>query len=97
MFLARVSVDIVDGSCDTRRARGCFRESDALAIYNNEKHPDILFFNAYYEWKMAVEAENPTREKIAFGRMKALRSSLERRSPEVDAFDDFVERGRSHA
>jgi tetratricopeptide (TPR) repeat protein len=82
---------------DTRRARGCFRESDALAIYNNEKHPDILFFNSFFEWKMAVEAENPTREKIAFGRLKALRSSLERRSPEVDAFDDFVERGRSHA
>ena len=82
---------------DTRRARGCFRESDALAIYNNEKHPDILFFNSFCEWKMAVEAENPTREKIAFGRLKALRSSLERRSPEVEAFDDYVERGRSHA
>ena len=82
---------------DPRRARGCFRESDALAMYNNEKHPAILFFNAYYEWKMAQESENPTRERIAFGRLKALRSSLERRSPEVAAFDDHVERGRADA
>ena len=82
---------------DTRRAHGCFRESDALAVYNNEKHPDILFFNAFYEWRMATDEDNPTREKIAFGRMKALRSSLERKFPEVEVFDDFVERGRCHA
>lgn len=82
---------------DARRARGCFRESDALAMYNNEKHPAILFFNAFYEWRMAQESQNPTRERIAFGRLKALRSSLERRSPEVAAFDDHVERGRSDA
>jgi tetratricopeptide (TPR) repeat protein len=82
---------------DTRRARGCFRESDALALYNNEKQADILFFNAYYEWRMAIEESNPTREKIAFGRLKALRSSLERRFPEVEAFDELMERGRRHA
>ncbi len=82
---------------DFRRARGCFRESDALAIYNNEKQTDILFTNAYYEWKMAIDESNPTREKIAFGRMKALRSTLERRLPEVEAFDEYVERGRNHA
>ena len=82
---------------DTRRAHGCFRESDALAVYNNEKQPDILFFNAFYEWRMAIEEDNPTREKIAFGRLKALRSCLERKFPEVEAFDDFVERGRYHA
>jgi tetratricopeptide (TPR) repeat protein len=82
---------------DIRRARGCFRESDALAVHNNEKQTDILFFNAYYEWRMAIEDDNPTREKIAFGRLKALRSSLERRIAEVDAFDEYVERGRSHA
>jgi len=82
---------------DAKRARGCFRESDALAMYNNEKHPEILFFNAFFDWKMAKEEDNPTREKISFGRMKALRSSLERRSPEVEIFDDYVERGRSHA
>jgi len=82
---------------DLQRARNCFRESDALAIFNDEKQTDILFSNAYYEWMMARNEQNPTREKIAFGRLKALRSSLERRLPEVEAFDEFVERGRSHA
>jgi tetratricopeptide (TPR) repeat protein len=79
------------------RARSCFRESDALANYNNEKHPDILFHNAFYEWQMARSEINPTREKIAFGRLKALRSSIERSMPEVEAFDAYVERGRGHA
>jgi hypothetical protein len=46
---------------------------------------------------MAADQANPTREKIAFGRLKALRSSLERRFPEVDTFDAFVERRRSDA
>ena len=82
---------------DTRRARGCFRESDALAVYNNERQPDLLFVNAFYEWKMAIEEDNPTREKIAFGRLKVLRSGLERRLAEVDDFDQHVEGGRRHA
>ena len=82
---------------DAKRAKGCFRESNALAVYNNEKQPDILFFNAYYEWKMAAEGGNPTREKIAFGRLKILRSSLERKFAEVEAFDEFVEKGRRDA
>jgi hypothetical protein len=46
---------------------------------------------------MAQQEENPTRAKIAFGRLKALRSSLERRFPEVEDFDSYVERGRVHA
>jgi len=82
---------------DHARARACFRESDALAIHHTEKQTDILFTNAFYEWKMAAEETNPTREKIAFGRLKALRSSIERRMPEVEAFDDYMERGRTHA
>jgi len=82
---------------DNDRARKCFRESDALAVYNNEKQPDILFFNAYYEWTMAMAEQNPTREKIAFGRLKALRSCLERKFIEVEAFDEHVERGRYDA
>jgi len=82
---------------DLRRARRCFRESDTLAVYNDEKHFDILFFNAYFEWKMAQLEDNPTRTKIAFGRLKVLRASLERRFPEVEAFDEHVERGRAHA
>ncbi|HKQ62743.1 MAG TPA: helix-turn-helix domain-containing protein [Candidatus Polarisedimenticolaceae bacterium] len=81
---------------DRGRARHCLRESDALCQQDNEKQPDLLFFNAFYEWKMAAEEHNPTREKIAFGRLKALRSSLERRLDEVEEFDRFVEGGRFH-
>ena len=79
---------------ETDQAQSCLRQSDALAG-SPEKYPDVLFFNAYYEWKMATNQGNPTREKIAFGRLKALRSSLERRFLEVEAFDAFVERRRS--
>jgi len=79
---------------ETDQAQSCLRQSDALAG-SPEKYPDVLFFNAYYEWKMAGNQGNPTREKIAFGRLKALRSTLERRSLEVEAFDAFVERRRS--
>ena len=82
---------------DSDRARGCFREADALALYNGERQTDILFLSAYYQWKMATEADNPTREKIAFGRLKALRSDLERKFPEVEAFDQYLERGCRHA
>ena len=81
---------------DVDRARRCFRGSDALAN-GDEKFNDILFYNSYYEWKMALQDDNPTRAKLAFGRLKALRSTLERRIPEVEAFDEFVERGRAHA
>lgn len=82
---------------EPEQARPCFRESDALANFNNESYPDILFFNAFYEWQMAIEDDNQTRARIAFGRLKALRSNLERRFAEVDAFDEYVERGRAHA
>jgi tetratricopeptide (TPR) repeat protein len=83
-------------SSDAAQAQSCFRQSDALAG-SPEKYPDILFFNAFYEWKMAADQANPTREKIAFGRLKVLRSSLERRFAEVEAFDAYVERRRSDA
>jgi tetratricopeptide (TPR) repeat protein len=83
-------------SGEIAQAQSCFRQSDALAS-SPDKYPDILFFNAYYEWKIASNEANPTREKIAFGRLKALRSSLERRFLEVEAFDAFVERRRSNA
>jgi tetratricopeptide (TPR) repeat protein len=82
---------------DFHRSHGCFRQSDTLAVYNNEKHSDILFSNAYYEWKMAEREDNPTRTKIALGRLKVLRSNLERRFPEVEEFDRYVERRRAHA
>ena len=84
-------------SDDPKRARSCFRESDTLAGRNQDRHNDVLFLNAYYEWKMAEAEDNPTRSKIALGRLKMLRSSLERRFPEVEEFDRYVERRRAHA
>jgi tetratricopeptide (TPR) repeat protein len=82
---------------DLKRARGCFRESDTLAGQGSERHTDVLFLNAYYEWKMANAEDNPTRVKIALGRLKVLRSTLERRFPEVEEFDRYVERRRANA
>jgi len=82
---------------DPAKARVCFAESNSLASSEPEMQTETLFFNAFYEWKMATGEANPTREKIAFGRLKALRASLERRLPEVEAFDAHVERGRSDA
>jgi len=43
---------------------------------------------------MAREESNMTREKIAFGRLRHLRSLIERRFPEVDEFDAHIERTR---
>ncbi len=82
---------------DPLRAQACLRQSDALAGTGDRRYTDLLFLNSFYEWRMAGEQGNPTREKIAFGRMKALRAGLERRFPEVEAFDVYVERGRADA
>ena len=46
---------------------------------------------------MARSEDNPTRAKIALGRLKVLRSTLERRFPEVEEFDRYVERRRANA
>ena len=80
---------------DFERARKCLRESDALASAAEARFNDLLFTNAFYDWKIAGEEANPTRERIALGRLKALRSTLERWLPEVEAFDAWVERRRS--
>jgi transcriptional regulator with XRE-family HTH domain len=80
------------------RALQALGESDALASRPEEAYQDILFLNAYHRWQMARQQGNPTREKIAFGRLRHLRSTLERRFPEVEEFDRHIERiGRSHA
>jgi len=79
-------------------ARASFAESDALAARSDEAYHDILFLNAFRRWEMARQEGNDTREKIAFGRLRHLRSLLERRFPEVEEFDRFVERvRRKHA
>lgn len=80
------------------RCRRCLRESDALSGGDRVRFADVMFLNAYYEWRLARDEDHPTREKIAFGRLKALRSGIEKRFPELDEFDDFIERrGGSHA
>ena len=82
---------------DRERAHRCFRESDAIAGSTDGRFGDLLFLNAYFEWRLAAEDGGGTREKIAFGRLKVLRSEIERRFPEVEAFDAHVERGRADA
>jgi tetratricopeptide (TPR) repeat protein len=86
------------GRGDREEARRCFQESDGLASREDESYSDVLFLNAFRRWEMAREEGHGTREKIAFGRLRHLRARLERRFPEVDAFDRHVERNRrSHA
>lgn len=83
---------------DSEAARASFAESDSLASRSDEAYHDILFLNAFRRWEIARREGNDTREKIAFGRLRHLRSFLERRFPEVDEFDRIVETvRRKHA
>lgn len=83
---------------ENERASGLLSESDALASRSEESYHDILFLNAFRRWEMARVDANPTREKIAFGRLRHLRSLIERRFPEVEQFDRHVEAiRRNHA
>ncbi len=79
---------------DTKLALTSFSESDVFAARGNNCYHDILFLNAYRRWEIARSEENGTREKIAFGRLRHLRSMLQRRFPEVDAFDVHIDRNR---
>ena len=76
------------------RATKEFAESDLLASDPAGPYNDILFLNSYHRWVSAREDGNGTREKIAFGRLRHLRSVLERRFPEVDEFDRWVAKHR---
>ena len=82
---------------DDRRARHCFKESEKICNTPDRQFADLLFVNAYYEWKLARTDQNPTRIRIAFGRLKSLRSSIEKKFPEIIDFDTYIERGRSDA
>ena len=75
-------------------ARETLNDSDALASRAGDAYHDILFLNAFHRWEMARDEGNDTREKIAFGRLRHLRSSLQRRFAEVDTFDRYVENDR---
>ncbi len=78
---------------DHAKARQFLVESDALAS-RAEGCYHIQFLNAYHRWEMARDEDNSTGEKIAFGRLRHLRSLIQRRFPEVDDFDRHVERTR---
>ena len=79
---------------DYDEAREALDQSDSLASRADDCYHDILFLNAYHRWIMAREEGNDTREKIAFGRLRHLRSLLQRRFAEVEAFDRHVEKTR---
>jgi len=76
------------------QAREALNESDTLASRAEDSYHDILFLNAYHRWTMARQEGNDTREKISFGRLRHLRSLLQRRFAEVEAFDRHIERTR---
>jgi hypothetical protein len=79
---------------DAKQARARLAESDALASREENCFHDILFLNTFHRWCLARQEGNGTGEKIAFGRLRHLRSLLQRRFPEVDEFDRHVERTR---
>ena len=79
---------------DFSQSRDMLAESDALASRAEDAYHDILFLNAFHRWDMARNEGHGTREKIAFGRLRHLRSLLQRRFPEVDAFDRHIEKTR---
>lgn len=79
---------------DYDQSRETLNQSDSLASRTDDCYHDILFLNAYHRWIMAREEGHDTREKIAFGRLRHLRSLLQRRFAEVEEFDKHVERTR---
>lgn len=78
---------------ELEQAKGYIRESNLIASSGDAQYVDVLFTNAFYLWKIAQAENSPSEAKIAIGRLKYLRPSLERISPEVREFDNFIERG----
>lgn len=81
-----------------QRAKTYIREVDVLAGAESEedRYIDFLFNSAFYLWQIAKNEKNFIQEKIAFGRLKYLRSSLERTTPEVEEFDAYIGQRKSH-
>lgn len=78
---------------DFEGAKGFIRESNAIAASGDAHYVDVLFLNAFYQWKIAMAEDSPSEAKIALGRLKYLRPSLEQNFPEVREFDRFIEKG----
>jgi len=72
------------------QARDYLRQADETAQAGEESYHDLLFLNAYFSWQMARQAGRVTQARILFGRLKYLRSLLESRFAEVNAFDAMV-------
>jgi len=77
-------------------ARELIRESDAVAATGDPAYQDLLFMNAWMAFSMARADGRVTQSRLLFGRLKYLRSLLETRFPEVDAFDALVRGEMSH-
>lgn len=77
---------------DYKKARAYAKRSEAKAENGDEKYADLKFLNNFYLWKMALKEKNEIEEKLTFGRLKFFRRSLERRFPELEEFDSFIER-----
>ena len=71
-------------------AREYLRRANEAAQDGAESYHDLLFINAYFNWQMARQAGRVTQARILFGRLKFLRSLLESRFAEVNAFDAIV-------
>ncbi len=76
------------------RARDYFEEAELMAHGGEERFVDILFQTAYHLWVMARVSKNQVQEKVYFGRLKFLRSQLDRQFQEVEQFDEFIEQGK---
>ena len=71
-------------------AREYLRRADEVAEAGAESYKDLLFINAFINWEMAKSEGRRTQTRILFGRLKYLRSLLESRFAEVNAFDAIV-------
>ncbi|MFQ5878105.1 MAG: helix-turn-helix domain-containing protein [Acidobacteriota bacterium] len=78
---------------DTRKARDNFEEAELMAHGGEERYVDILFKTAFHLWEMARRSGNQVQEKVYFGRLKFLRSQLDRHFDEVERFDLVIEQG----
>src|SRR5262245_27600170 len=79
---------------ETIRARDYFEEAELMAHGGEERFVDILFQTAYHLWDMARTSRNQVQEKVYFGRLKFLRSQIDRQFQEVEHFDQFIEQGK---
>jgi transcriptional regulator with XRE-family HTH domain len=79
---------------EEKKARDLFEQAEMMAHGGDERYVDILFQTAFHLWELARTTVNQVQEKVYFGRLKFLRPQLDRRFPEVERFDRFIENGK---